>query len=302
MISRLLPAVALALLLVGCGSRPAGVPLDHSLAELVPSDTILLAGVRMDALRATPVYRKWVGDNPVVNLDKFAKETGLDPRKDVSELLIASDGKRPLVLARGEFPVERLEEMLVRSGAKKTPYRGRALIGSGDAAVVFLNSRTAAAGPPAALRVALDGGGGVPQGFRDRLKTVAPETQIWLLASGVTPMLGKGIPDFGNLGGNLRKIADSVENVTVAFDLRAGLKMTAGGVCKTEQDAKFIHDAIRGLLGMGRLSTPDNEPELLRFYDSFQVAQRQTAIALNADIPMDVLESTLERMKRLRSK
>jgi hypothetical protein len=51
---------------------------------------------------------------------------------------------------------------------------------------------------------------------------------------------------------------------------------------------------------MGRLSTPDNEPDLLRFYDAIQVSRLETALTVKADIPMDVLERFIARIDRLR--
>ena len=291
--------MAAAALLAGCSREPASVKVDPALAVLVPSDAVMVAGVRMEAVRATPVYQKWVGRKQVVDLDKFASETGLDPRKDIAELLFASDGKSGVVLAKGRFPESTLRGLLERSGARKIQHGKYVLYGTEEAAVVLLNETTAAAGPAAALGAVLDRRGvGIPAQFRDKLKTIAPDTQIWVASIGFSPLAEK-LPEVGNLA-NLRRILASVENTTLALDLRYGVNLTATGACKTEQDAKFIHDGIRGLLGMGRLSTPDNEPDLLRFYDAFQVSRQKTALSVKAEIPMDVLEKFIARMERMR--
>jgi hypothetical protein len=47
---------------------------------------------------------------------------------------------------------------------------------------------------------------------------------------------------------------------------------------------------------LGRLSTPDNAPELLRFYDGIQVTQQTNSVRVNADIPTDVLDKFLARV------
>ena len=78
----------------GCSRAPrAPLGIDPLLAELVPGDAVTLAGVRLEALRATPLWQKWVAGKPVAPLDELAKETGLDLRKDVSEVLLVSNGK-----------------------------------------------------------------------------------------------------------------------------------------------------------------------------------------------------------------
>lgn len=292
-------AAAAAALAAGCSREPASVKVDPALAALVPSDAVMVAGVRMEAVRATPVYQKWSGRKQIVDLDKFTGETGLDPRKDIAELLFASDGKSGVVLAKGRFPESRLRGLLDRSGAGKLRHGEYALYGTEQAAVVLLNESIAAAGPAALLRAVLDRrSGGLSPWFRDKLKTIAPDTQIWVASLGFSP-LAERMPESGNLA-NLRRILSSVEEATLALDLRYGVNLTAAGVCKTEQDAKFLHDGIRGLLGMGRLSTPDNEPELLRFYDAFQVSRQKAELRLKAEIPLDVLETFLARAERMR--
>ncbi|MEK7408630.1 MAG: hypothetical protein AAB225_26485, partial [Acidobacteriota bacterium] len=100
--TRRLPGLLLSVNLaaLGCGSADSGpVRVDPALAALAPADAVFLGGVRMEALRATPVYKRWVENKPQTFLDDFARETGLDPRRDVTELLLASDGKQTLTMA-----------------------------------------------------------------------------------------------------------------------------------------------------------------------------------------------------------
>jgi hypothetical protein len=286
---------------LGCRSRTTGlVKVDPALEKLVPHDTVMLAGVRMDAVRAAPVYQKWVANRQSRELDKFVRETGLDPRTDLAELLVASNGKHTVILAKGKFSPSELESKLERPGVKKMPHKEYTLIGTEEAAVVFLNSKTAAAGPPPALRAMIDGRdgsrGGIPGPLREKIKSIATEHQIWAAAYGTSPEMAKAIPESGNLA-NLRRILGSIQSSTAAIDLRSGLKMEASSVCQTEQDAKLIHDALRGLVGMGRLMTPENEPELLRLYDGIQIQQDLDSVRVLAEIPMELLDKFLEKME-----
>lgn len=288
-----------ALALVGCGSRePAWVKIDPALAELAPHDSVMLLGVRAEAARATPVYQKWVAQQRSADLDRFAKETGFDLRKDVSELLVASTGKDTLVAAKGRFSREALEARLEKSGRQRMAHKRYTLFGTEEGAVVFLNSSTAAAGPAPVLRSMIDNQGraGIPARLLEKIKTIPAENQIWAVTLGASQLADR-IPEGGNLS-NLRRVLGSVESSTLGIDLRSGLKLTSVGTCRTEEDAKMIHDGIRGLVGMGRLMTPDNQPELLRFYDAIQVAQQETSVTVRADVPMDVLEKVLAVLER----
>jgi hypothetical protein len=97
--------VVLFVLAAGCGLRqPSSVEVDPALAALVPSDTVSLTGVKLDALRATPLYQKWIAPS----IARFPKQDGVDLQKDVSELLAISNGKETMVFAKGKSGVVRL--------------------------------------------------------------------------------------------------------------------------------------------------------------------------------------------------
>ena len=246
--------VVLALLAAGCGpGTPKSVEIDPALARLVPGDTVALIGVKADALRATPLYQKWVARQ----LEDLAKEKGIDLIKDASELLVMYDGKEAAVFGTGKSSVFQL-------GSKVPPRPAKS---------------------------------GIPAGLREKMRSIAPQNQIWAAGIGSIAFVENAIPKNGNLS-NLRNVLASIESWSAGADLRSGLKMEANGVYRTEADAKLIHDALRGILGLGRLSTPDNAPELLRFYDGIQVTQQKNAVRVSADIPADILEKYLARMGR----
>src|SRR5205823_8866137 len=97
----------------------------------------------------------------------------------------------------------------------------------------------------------------------------------------------------GNLS-NITRIVRSIESATATVDLRSGISASAKGECRTEQDAKNLSDAARGMVGMGRLSVPENQPEMLRLFDGIKVEQKQGAVQLNVNIPPDLIDKMLQ--------
>src|SRR2546430_10080833 len=88
--------------LTACTSaEPGRTTIDSTLAAMVPPDATMLAGLRMADIRATPLYQKMLARKHLDRLDEFARQTGFDPRRDVRELLSASNGKNSIVAARG---------------------------------------------------------------------------------------------------------------------------------------------------------------------------------------------------------
>jgi hypothetical protein len=289
-------------MLAGCGTAQTGAErADPALAALVPGDSVFVAGVRMDALRATPFYKKWIANRPAAPLDELARQTGLDLRRDLGELLVVSNGQRTAVLARGKFSVNGAEPRLDRPGTARTPYKGQTLIGNEQGAVAFLNAGVAVAGRPDAVRWIIDQRGrsnGLPPALRDKVARIPAGDQMWLASAGGFGTFEKDIPQNGNLA-NLGKVISMLESVTAAADLRSGLKFAANGVCRNEQDAKSLADALRGLVALGRLSSPDNQPELLRAYDGIKVEQQQRAVLLDATISPELADSLFARFSQM---
>lgn len=296
----LVPAALLLALALAC--RPARSPviqLDASLATLVPAETTLLAGIRMEAVRATPVYRKWIAGRPSPTMDSFAGQTGIDPRKDIWEILFVSAGGHITVLARGKFSQTGLEPKI--PGATRTPYRSYTLIGNEKAAVVFLNPTTAIAGSPAAVRAIIDqrdGPGHRPSPLLDRVKAISSRNQFWMVSSGGFGALEKAIPSEGNFA-NLGRIVAMLDAASATADLSNGLELSAEGICRSEADAQTLNDALRGMIGLARLTTADNESQLLRAYDSLQVSRTGRTVRLHAPLPPDLLDQLLTKAESM---
>src|SRR5437660_1227866 len=73
-------------------TSPPG-PIDSTLSSCVPPGTVALAGINVDQLRSTPLYQS-------LPASTFA---ALEILRDTSYLLLASNGKDLLLIARGKF-------------------------------------------------------------------------------------------------------------------------------------------------------------------------------------------------------
>ena len=169
-------------------------------------------------------------------MEDFARQTGLDPQKDLWELLFVSNGKNNVLLGRGKFANE-MEPRLEKGGAKRFGYKGYNLIGDEKAAVVFISSSTAAMGATDSLRYLLDQRGtskGPPPALQALMKDIPSDTQFWAAYAGGPVDLGFT----GNLA-NITKFINSIESGSIYFDLRAGLNGVAVGQCATDQEPKM---------------------------------------------------------------
>jgi hypothetical protein len=289
-------AVALAsLALIGCQPpKSASLHLSPGLEALVPSDTVVVLGVNLAEVRNTSIYQKLLTLVPLPQLDRFAEQTGLDPRTDLSESLLCSNGKNALLLVRGKFRSKELEARFKSKDLKPESYKGHDLFGDDRGAITLLDDSTAAAGTPAELRSLIDGPrAGLPKGLGQLLRTLPEDDQVYAALTGGVANLNLPLPREGNMG-NILDALRSVESATLGMNLSKGLNAVATVNCKTPGDAKFVHDLIRGLVGFGRLNTPDNQPEMLKLYDAVHVTQEQTRTTVAADVPQELADHFLD--------
>ena len=269
--------------------------VDNVLAKLVPADAQSLFGARMEQLKSAPLYTKLVGQQKLPQLDAFAVETGFDPRRDVRDLIVASNGKpgAGVLLARGTFHVAEVKTM------KKMLYRGYVLTltPKEDAGFCIMDNTLAIAGPTPSLKAALDQYlspvKDATKDLLDQARAVPQQFQIWSVSMGGADFLANNLPHDGNAA-NFGKIFRSLQNTHFQADLSKGLNAFAQGHCAADSDAKSLADAVRGLIGFGRLSVPENQPELLRLWDGLHVEQDRTTITITANIPQELIDKLVQ--------
>lgn len=293
---RLLPVLLACFALISCQPKQsASLHVSPALEALVPADTTVILGVNLASIRDTATYQKLIGRVPLPQLDRFSEETGLDPRKDLSEFLFCSDGKHALLVVRGTFRVADLEARLKSKGATPSHYKDHALFGDERGVITFLNDSTAAAGTPAEIHALIDrpSGRGLPIALRDLLRTIPANDQLYAALTGGIENLNLPLPRAGDLGSIVQSLR-GVETAALGVNFSNGIDALAIVNCQTERDAKFIHDVLRGLIGFGRLRTPDNRPELLKLYDAIQVTRQQMQTKVTADVPQDLADKFLD--------
>lgn len=286
------------LALTGCAEKKsASLRIDPSLEALIPSDTVFVVGGNVDAVRATPVYQKLLGRVPLPQLDEFTRQTGLDPRKDLSEILSCSNGKSGVLMARGKFNVADLEARLTARGAHQSSYKNHTVFSTSRLSFVFLNASTALVGTLDELQAILDrngaAGGGLPPALRELIRSIPADDQIYAALSGGLQNLNLNVPSDSNLA-NVLSALKTIDTATIGMDLHSGFGLNAQLTCKTDRDAKFVHDMVKGIVGFGRLNTPDNHPEFLQLYDAIKVSNAQNHTQVTAEIPADLADRFLD--------
>jgi hypothetical protein len=283
----------LAAALAGCVKTPPGPKIDPALLGLIPPDTILLAGARLDALQKTPMYQKDLANRPVPLIDDFPKQIGLKVRRqDLWELLLISDGKRSVVLGRGKFADE-AEPRIEIPGSTRFGYKGYTLVGDERQAVLLVSPTLIGVGPTAALRSLIDNKGksnSPPSNLALQLKEMPAEAIFWAAYGGGVTALPFNLP--GDMA-NVNKIIASIQSGSMYLDLPAGINGLATGNCGSDQDAKSLYDALRALAGLGRLAVPKDKPEEGRILDGLRITQDSHKVNIHIEEPEELVDTLL---------
>jgi hypothetical protein len=287
---------------LACGRQPAkGISVDPAFRTLIAPDTKLLAGVDWDSLKTTAFYQRHQKDINIPQLGDAAERMGVDPRRDISKLLVAWDGKSWLVVERGRFNASDVQKKLIAQGIHPTDYHGHTLLGDTGTTLVFFKS-VAAEGSSSAVHRAIDleskGEGEIPEDLQERLRTLSKNDQLWTVSRA-----GLAYANFAtnsDLQTALSNITGSVSGTTAGVFVDSGIHLSIDLQCVSDQGATRVHDALRGLIGFGRLSTKDNEQDLLRAYDAIQVNKANQIVQVRADLPGDLADKLITTVSSLR--
>jgi hypothetical protein len=129
--------------------------------------------------------------------------------------------------------------------------------------------------------------GGIPPGLQPLVDAVPQRAQVWAVFNGsavTLPFAGRGAL------GNFDQVLRSIQNGRFSADLSSGFDFQATGTCTNDQSAKQIRDLLKGLIGIGRLSTGEDQPEMLRLYDSINVEQEANVVNVAADVPQELVD------------
>jgi hypothetical protein len=233
---------ALAAAAISCGSvnAPAGVGRD--MATFIPADSLLLAGLNLDEVRASPLYPK---------LPPAARALA-EPLRDAGYLLLASNGKNIAAMARGRF--------------REAP-PGATLVAPG----------LAVSGSPDSIRAAIaqhkTGRNGAPY-LLARAASVADGKQIWMVARGGIPL-----PVAGNAA-NLNRLLRDTEYAAIALRIGSGIEIEATAAGRTAEAGREFEENLRAILSLTAAANA-RQPDLVALIRSIQIRREDGTVRVS---------------------
>ncbi|HLJ13740.1 MAG TPA: hypothetical protein VKV15_04535 [Bryobacteraceae bacterium] len=284
--------------------------VDSSLLNLVMPDAKIVSGVHVDRSKTSP-FGRYVLSQMQTNdegLQKFIEQTGFDPRRDLSEILISSTGgqthARTLIVGRGTFDRTRIASMAKRSGATLLSYHGVEILqrkeGDMEGGLALLDGSTAVLGDLESVRAAIDrrqNGAAAPNALTDKVRKVSADNDVWFITLGPPSEFLNGKIADPNLNGAMQgTMLQSVQEASGGLRFGAvNVSLQAEVVARSEKDASALVDVVRFLAGMVQLNRPADPgaPKGPSLLDNMQLSAESNVMKLSLAMPEDQLEKLL---------
>lgn len=244
--------------------------------ELAPSNTSLAGGIDLASLRKAPLYQKYGG--AVAGTIGNAYGPLAEQAQKISSVLFALESNSLVAFARGDISQQDLEPTLQSHGWSRS---GDGLFTApAGAAVLFPRRGVVEVGPKAYLAHTVQRG--LPEPILQKLRDLPNADQIWFVSTqGVPPSV---IPRTTNAGAAVASLAGFVNGAAVGLGIDSGIHLQANLTCASPQGAKQVHDALRGIIALGRLTVRDDQTDLLHIYDAIRVDQDGALVHVHADL------------------
>jgi hypothetical protein len=299
-------AAALLWLSTGLPAR-ASVANAPDALQNIPSDYSFICGINVQSLTASPFYLKFRQEQPQAaqignELSQFTEQTGLDPARDISYLVMAgragaSAKPEGLLIVSGNFDKSRITAfMQSKADVSAMEYEGASVMMIPDKkdnsvknGVVFLGEREIAMGDLASLKAALDTRAGAKKNILSNaaisslLASINLDEMFWFAGDAAGAIRNSPLPVPPALN------TSSIQSIVGTFDIGENL---VGKITATTSDAAAaakLADVFRGIVALGQLSREQN-PELKMLLDALAVTQNAAQISLSFNIPGDLIK------------
>jgi len=288
---------------------------DATLLSLVPADAKTVAGIDVSQTTASPFGQFLLSkmQNDDQSFRDFVAATGFDPRRDLREVIVASNSIQPgshdngLVMARGTFDVPKILAAAGQHGATTLKINGADVIqgrahNSEDHPgwVALLDSSTAIAGPQAMVEAALARRGMSPQ-FDAKLASgindYSSGYNAWVASTAPVGNFAANVPDKQVSGAMKGGLAQSIDQVNGGLRFGSTIEMAGQAVTRSDKDAQSLLDVVKFLVGMVQMNT-QNQPDAAKFaklIENLDVKTAGTSLLVSLSIPETDLEQLINQ-------
>ncbi|MGA2879516.1 MAG: hypothetical protein ABSG13_11235 [Bryobacteraceae bacterium] len=286
---------------------------DPALLQMVLPDSQVVAGLQVNQAKSS-LFGQYVLSHLSVNdtkLGEFTAQTGFDPTKDVSEIVIASNWKpntpanQWLVLADGTFNVSKIASVAQANGSVPAVYQGVNLLTHAASsstqvasAIAFFGVTTAVAGDLTSVKAAIDrkqSKAPADSNVSSKAQQVSATNDFWFVTLVPLSNFSSSIPD-PNLSGAMQgNLFAAINQASGGVRFGDTVTISAEAVTRSEKDAQALVDVVKFFAGLVQLNRQNNPAagQVATLLDTLQTTTSGNTTTISLAIPEQQLEQLL---------
>jgi hypothetical protein len=283
---------------------------DPALLQMVMPDSQVVAGLQVTQAKGS-LFGQYVLSHLSVNdtqLQEFTSQTGFDPTKDVSEIVMASNwkpntpGNHWLVLADGTFNVAKITAAAQTNGGTPTTYQGVNLVTHTASsstqvatALAFLGTSTALAGDITSVEAAIgrkQSNAPTDSNVFNKAQQVSANNDFWFVTLVPLSNFSSAIPD-SNLSGAMQgNLFAAINQASGGVRFGDTVTISAEAVTRSEKDAQALVDVVKFFAGLVQLNKQNNAAagQVATLLDTLQTTATGNTTTISLAIPEAQLE------------
>lgn len=293
---------------------------DPSLLSLVMPDAKVIAGARVDQAKNSPfgmyVLAHLQLDDP--DFIKFVAATGFDPRRDVREILVASnspeyDPSHWLVLAKGTFDPGRIEGLAQASGGTVVKHHGISILsgtgGNGDlktgqGAIAFLDSSTAVMSDVAGVEGAIDrrraNNRAISIKLAAKVRQVSTNYDFWFTTLVPLAEFAAAMPDPNISNAMKGNLLGAIQQTSGGVKFGETVQLYAEAVTRSPEDAAALVDVVKFIAGLIQTNRKKDTTvaQVSTLLDGLQTNIQGNVMTMTLAIPEAILEQMMSAIRQ----
>ena len=280
---------------------------DPQLLNMAPPDAQMFAGINVEQAKTSQFGQFLLTNLPIdASFEEFIHSTGFDPRTDLREILIVTNGAPApsagkaamsgLIMAKGTFNIP---QILTTAGKDKaavvSTYAGVQMVTMGtghEQALGLIDGSTVVAGDVDIVKAALDRrsqSNPIAAAVMARINQLSTTEDAWSISTanfGALPLPGSG----ANSGS---AVLQSIQQASGGVKFGTQVQLDAQAVTGTAQDATSLGDVVKLVAQMVQMHSSTNPMpgQITDLLKSLSVSTDQNILKISLTLPEDQLES-----------
>jgi hypothetical protein len=282
-------------------------------ALILPADARFVMGFDVKRFTASPFYARYAaqrGMKPEA-LRELEEKTGVNPARDVDQIVVAGTGPRGvgLALATGRFDLYKLGRALETEGkVQGYNHAGASLYafkeeGPSATAVAFLDETSLLFGQKDRVEAAVTSRAQGETPFRKNpallglVEKVRPGSTFWMVGDqSLLAGMPTSVPAPGSSADGATVSLPALKSLTVTGDLDPQVSLNVIGEAADELAAKNLADVVRGFVALMSLQA-QQKPELRQLASAVTVATEQNRVLVSARVSYELLDALQPKAK-----